>query len=150
MKLHKLVEPLASFDGSASRHTKLDMNDHTNETYMKSNEFVAIAEGIHLPFYIFTYNVEMTQFISTDLAREPDQTELIDKTIPARHHAQFIANQIADEGRLNNHNHGKNLTECLERLQDKLIRNYKIVQVEYPAEVGNPDIEYPLPEGLQK
>lgn len=82
------------------------MNDRTNETYKSGNEFVAIAEGLDLPFYIFTYNVEMTQFISTDLTREPDQVELIDKTIPARHHAQFIAGQIADEGRLNNHNHG--------------------------------------------
>jgi hypothetical protein len=52
---------------------------------------VAIAEGLDLPFYIFTYNVEMTQFISTDLSREPDQVELIDKSIPARHHAQFIS-----------------------------------------------------------
>ena len=82
------------------------MNDRTNETYQPGKEFVAIAEGLDLPFYIFTYNVEMTQFISTDLTREPDQVELIDKSIPARHHAQFIASQIADEGRLNNHNHG--------------------------------------------
>lgn len=82
------------------------MNDRTNETYKPGKEFVAIAEGLDLPFYIFTYNVEMTQFISTDLTREPDQVELIDKSIPARHHAQFIASQIADEGRLNNHNHG--------------------------------------------
>jgi hypothetical protein len=82
------------------------MNDRNNETYKNGNELVAIAEGLDLPFYLFTYNVEMTQFISTDLSREPDQQELIDKSIPARHHAQFIANQIADEGRLNNHNHG--------------------------------------------
>jgi len=82
---------LATFDGSGFRHTQLDMNDHSNETYKKNNEFVAIAEGIYLPFYIFSYNVEMTQFIATDLSREPDQLELIDKSIPARHHAQFIA-----------------------------------------------------------
>jgi hypothetical protein len=54
-------------------------------------EFVAIAEGKELPLYIFTYNVEMTQFVTTDIARQPEQLELIDKSIAARHHAQFVA-----------------------------------------------------------
>lgn len=32
-----------------------------------------------------------------------DTYEVLDKSIPARHHAQFLSTQIADEGRLNTH-----------------------------------------------
>ena len=38
-----------------------------NKDYKEKDEFVAIAEGKNIPLYIFTYNIEMTQFIYTDL-----------------------------------------------------------------------------------
>lgn len=55
--------------------------------YHPEDEFVAIAEGTDLPIYIFTYNVEMTQFVRTEIMDRDDQEELLDKRIPARHHA---------------------------------------------------------------
>jgi hypothetical protein len=44
-----------------------------NQEYIDKDEFVAIAEGIDIPLYIFTYNIEMTQFVYTDLLTNPDQ-----------------------------------------------------------------------------
>jgi hypothetical protein len=38
-----------------------------DKEYIEKDEFVAIAEGIDIPLYIFTYNIEMTQFVFTDL-----------------------------------------------------------------------------------
>lgn len=43
------------------------MIDKSKQEYDPELEFVAIAEGSKLPFYIFTYNIEMTQFVYTDL-----------------------------------------------------------------------------------
>jgi len=48
------------------------MDNIINNEYKKELEFVAIAEGIDLPIYIFTYNIEMTQFIFTDLLKNPE------------------------------------------------------------------------------
>ena len=47
-------------------------------------------EGKKLPIYVFTYNIEMTQFVYAD----PTVTNVdpIDHSIPARAHAQYIAN----------------------------------------------------------
>jgi len=86
-KLKKMITPLATFAGSAYAENELTMDDITQLDYTKEHEFVAIAEGIDLPLYIFTYNVEMTQFVYTDLMRAPDQREVIDKSIISRHHA---------------------------------------------------------------
>jgi len=40
--------------------------------YSEDEEFVAIAEGINLPIYVFTYNIEMTQFENTNLLKRED------------------------------------------------------------------------------
>ena len=48
---------------------------------------MAIAEGKTLPIYVITYNIEMTQFIYTNLLETDDDEEVLDKTIAARHHA---------------------------------------------------------------
>ena len=55
-------------------------------------------EGLDLPIYIITYNIEMTQFVFANPTLTNEDP--IDHSISARDHAQFIANQIADEGRL--------------------------------------------------
>ena len=87
--LSKMIEPLATFQGSARiEYTEGNLIDRKYDT---NEEFIAIAEGIDIPLYIFTYNVEMTQFVNTEIGKRDDQTEMLDKSIPARHHAQFIA-----------------------------------------------------------
>ena len=150
--LKRIITPLATIEGSAYVTYPLSFVDFSKEEYKPKEEIVAIAEGVKLPIYMFTYNVEMTQFVSTDLGKEPDQTEIIDKSIAARHHAQFIAHQNADEGRLNNHNVADSdtadATRCMQKLWPKLIRHHKLIALDLPDETENNQIEYPLPKGL--
>lgn len=107
-------------------------------------EFVAIAEGNDLPLYLFTYNIEMTQFIYTDMMKNDEQVECIDKSLISRHHAQFIAHQIADEARLNNHKF-----DIEEEDHDRLIKHHKVVSVEYTNDVDQTQDWTPLPRGLE-
>ena len=86
-KLGKIITPIATFRDSALSDTRLSFANKTADKYDAGEEFVAIAEHKDMPLYIFTYNIEMTQFIYTDLMKQPDQEELIDKSIPSRHHA---------------------------------------------------------------
>lgn len=146
------MTPIATFMDSGDADYLMSMVDKTNKEYDPELEFVAIAEGSELPFYIFTYNIEMTQFVYTDLMVSEGQQELIDKSIPARHHSQFISHQIADEGRMNNHNFTVGEDEYTE-----LIRHHKIATVEYQKEypgentAGGPeDIAFDVPKGLEK
>lgn len=144
--LKKSIQPLATFEGSGFTYDKRDLDQPNEERlYDPTDEFVAIAEGIDLPVYLFTYNVEMTQFVSTEIMDRDDQEELLDKSIPARHHAQFIAHQIADEGRLSSHRFDEGTS-----ISDHLITNHKLASVEYPVEEGDEHLEYPLPRGLEK
>jgi alpha-acetolactate decarboxylase len=139
-RLRTLMNPLATIHGSADIDNELSMLDQRNIKYMDEDEFVAIAEGTELPFYFFTYNIEMIQFVYTDFMENEDQIEVIDKSIPARHHAQFIAQQIADEARLNNHKFQDESSIFM-----KLIRHHKIASIEYPKEEEDEDVEFPLP-----
>lgn len=87
-KLSKIITPIATFEGSGLAENKhLMVDSKASKDYSDQDEFIAIAEGIDLPIYIFTYNLEMTQFVYTDLMVNPEQQEIIDKSIPARHHS---------------------------------------------------------------
>lgn len=81
-RLVKLISPIATFQGSAFYDDRA-----VDKKYEDKNEFIAIAEGVEIPLYIFTYNIEMTQFVYTNLMVKEGQEEIIDKSIPARHHA---------------------------------------------------------------
>jgi hypothetical protein len=87
----------------------------------------------------------MTQFVYTDIMLSENQEEIIDKSIPARHHAQFISAQIADEARLNNHKF-----EVSEEDFAKLIMHHKVVTVEYAREGSSLDPVHSIPRGLEK
>ena len=150
--LKKILTPIATFEDSANADWEMTMIDKSDKEYQPEYEFIAIAEGNELPFYIFTYNIEMTQFVYTDLMVAPEQQELIDKSIPARHHAQFISQQIADEGRMSNHNF-----TVSEKEYNNLIRHHKIATVEYQKDHvgektvhGEKEIAFDTPKGLEK
>jgi len=143
-RLKKMITPLASFLGSGDAKNSMSMDSSAEKEYSKENEFIAIAEGSDLPIYIFTYNIEMTQFVYTDLMQHPEQSQVIDKTILCRHHAQFVSQQIADEARLNNHG----LTE--ERDFTQGISQHTLASVEYPSDTSEVDQAQPLPKGLEK
>ena len=61
-KLKKIIDPIATFEGSAlAENDKFFMAESkANKDYKEKDEFVAIAEGKNIPLYIFTYNIEMT------------------------------------------------------------------------------------------
>jgi len=148
-RLKKLLTPIATFAGSALADNTPSI-DKKNKTYDEQLEFIAIAEGVEIPLYIFTYNLEMTQFVYTDLMVKEGQQEIIDKSIPARHHAQFVSQQIADEGRMSNHRFNSSQEEY-----NKLVRGYRLATLEYvvdsPVGKGTPDFKEPkhsTPKGL--
>ena len=58
--LKKIITPLATIYGSADIRTTHSFVNYTEFPYNENEEFIAIAEGIDLPIYMFTYNVEMT------------------------------------------------------------------------------------------
>jgi len=70
--LKKILSPIATFEDSANADWEMTMIDKSDKEYQPEYEFIAIAEGNELPFYIFTYNIEMTQFVYTDLMVAPE------------------------------------------------------------------------------
>jgi hypothetical protein len=70
--LKNYIEVVATFDGSARADNEMTFISQDDIAYDANEEFVAIAEGKDIPFYIFTYNIEMTQFIYTDLMVDED------------------------------------------------------------------------------
>ena len=144
-RLKKIITPLATFMGSGDAKNSMTIEAEPEKWgYGKELEFIAIAEGLDLPIYIFTYNIEMTQFVYTDLMMHPEQSQVIDKSILCRHHAQFVSQQVADEARLNNHG----LNE--ERDFTKGISSHTLASVEYPSDTSEVDQAQPLPKGLEQ
>ena len=141
--LKKWITPIATIRNSANYRNDPKHNI-TDDYYNKKHEFVAIAEGIDLPLYIFTYNIEMTQFVHTNLLKNSEQKECIDKSILARHHAQFISHQIADEARLNDHKY-----DMGEPDYERLVRHHKLISVQYEHDTDKLSSPYnAMPEGL--
>lgn len=93
VNLKRFILPLATFEGSGTVDTFYlnAKNNQDTDYYDDAEEFVAIAEGRDYPIYMFTYNVEMTQFVHTAIEDRIEQDEVIDKCIAARHHAQFVS-----------------------------------------------------------
>lgn len=81
--LVRSIKPVALFD--------------TDESEVE--ELIAIAEGKKVPFYCFAYGVELVQFYFEDATLNFDE-DVIDHSIIARKHAQYISGLIADEARL--------------------------------------------------
>ena len=71
-RLKKWITPLATIKGSAYADHDLSVDPQKEKDYIKENEFVAIAEGIDIPLYMFTYNIEMTQFVYTNFMKNPE------------------------------------------------------------------------------
>jgi len=73
--LRQLFKPVAVFDASVPE-----------EDRDEGKEFIAIAEGVDIPLYIFTYQVEMVQFYFEDPSATLDEF-LLDHSLLARKHA---------------------------------------------------------------
>lgn len=93
-------------------------------------DFIAIAEGVDMPVYAFTYNIEMTQFVFEDASLTLDENTL-DHSLIARKHAQYIANQIAEEGRFCQHSF-----ESMEEVFANSIKHVEWSTVQYESESG--------------
>lgn len=61
-QLMKWITPLATFkDSGKADWSKVSWSeDVSDKVYNSRDEFIAIAEGIDVPIYFFTYNIEMT------------------------------------------------------------------------------------------
>jgi hypothetical protein len=90
-------------------------------------QFIAIAEGINMPLYAFTYAIDMTQFYFEDPSATLDNFEL-DHSLVARTHAQTVANIIADEARLCEHEF-----RLPEEIFERLIRHKTLASVSYTS-----------------
>ena len=88
-QLKKYLQVIATFEGSGQRDENYLNHPNSQDTdyYNDEEEFIAIAEGRDLPVYIFTYNIEMTQFVHSEIEKRLEQDEVIDKCIAARHHS---------------------------------------------------------------
>lgn len=109
--LSQIFKPIAAFSSHG-----ISSNDQ---------KFIAIAEGIEVPFYAFTYGLELTQFFFEDPTHTLDNF-VIDHSIVARKHAQTVANIIADEARLCD-----NRFEREEDVYEKLIRHHNVAEVKF-------------------
>ena len=62
-QLRKWITPIATFKDSGKATWDIiswSTEDDGLKEYKPDEEFVAIAEGISIPIYLFTYNIEMT------------------------------------------------------------------------------------------
>lgn len=81
-----------------------------------------------MPFYAFSYGIELVQFYFENSTENLDN-DLLDHTLIARKHAQYIANNIADEARLSSHEFSHP-----ERVYERLVRHEKLVTVTYASD----------------
>ena len=80
-----------------------------------------------MPIYAFTYNIEMTQVVFEDASFTYD-VNVLDHSLVARKHAQYMANQIAEETRFCNHSF-----ESLEEVFNNSIKHTEWSTVEYES-----------------
>lgn len=104
-KMRRLIRPVAVYD--------------------TDDEFIAIAEGIDIPLYIFTYQVELVQFYFEDPSAALDEF-VLDHSLIARKHAQTVAGLIADESRLSTHSY-----QDSEEVFETLIRHQREIKLKY-------------------
>lgn len=127
VELFKMLEPLATFKSASES---------------EEERFIAIAEAHNLPLYVFTYALEMTQFYFEDPTLNNDQY-LLDHSIVARTHSQFIANTIADEGRQCVHEFADPSS-----VYDKLITHKPLMSVVYQN--METDLSTTMPAGMSE
>lgn len=91
-------------------------------------QVVAIAEGINVPLYAFSYGIELIQFYFENSTDNLDD-HILDHTLVARKHAQYIANLFADEARMSTH-----VFQDEEQIFERLVRHNKLVTVNYSSD----------------
>lgn len=126
-ELFKMLEPLATFISASES---------------EEDQFIAIAEAHNLPLYVFTYGLEMTQFYFEDPTLNNDEY-LLDHSLVARTHSQFIANTIADEGRQSVHEFADPSS-----VYDKLIIHKPLMSVVYQN--MDTDLSTTMPAGMSE
>jgi len=115
-----------------------DEKNVTDQEKIDDLDFIAIAEGVDMPIYAFTYNIEMTQFFFEDASMTLDEN-ILDHSLIARKHAQYIANQIAEEGRFCEHSF-----DSMEEVFANSIKHMNWSTVEYESQSG----QNTMPTGL--
>jgi len=126
--LHRHLRPIAHYTGHGI--------ENDNE------KFIAIAEGIEMPIYAFTYGIEMIQFFFEDPSATLDNFQL-DHSIIARKHAQTIANLIAAEARMSDHSFDHE-----DSVFENLVRHEEIAKITYNSKSLSNKEKWSLPLGM--
>lgn len=106
----------------------------------EEEKFIAIAEGAEMPLYAFTYGVELVQFYYEDATAAGDEF-VLDHSILARKHAQTIANLIAAEARMSEHEFDHD-----ETVFNSLIRHEELASITYLSHTPNKKF---VPKGME-
>jgi hypothetical protein len=95
-----------------------------------------------MPLYFILYDVSYSQFVYSERVFTANGQQLIDHSIAARTHAQYIASQLHDEAA-----HCKHRFESYHFLQQMLIsRTGELADLEYATTQGENTSN--MPEGL--
>ena len=81
-----------------------------------------------MPLYAFTYGLDLTQFYFENSTLNLDN-DVLDHSLVARTHAQYIANLIADEARLSSHEFSHP-----ELVFQSLVRHEKLATIHYQSD----------------
>lgn len=96
---------------------------------LDDEEYVACLESPDFPLYACTYEVQYTQFVHAN--KLVATSDPLDHKTESRKHAQFIAKQIGDEGRLCSHQFTSE-----NELQERLIQRSELASVVYTSISG--------------
>lgn len=124
--LYKKIKPLAVYENGDEGNKRV----------------VAIAEGINVPLYAFAYGIELIQFYFENATDNLDE-HVLDHTLVARKHAQYIAGLFADEARMSTHEFSDP-----EQIFESLVRHNKLVTVDYSSDDINRGAM--LPAGMRQ
>ncbi len=91
--LNKRYQVVATINsGSAAKKSS-----SKNLTMVDDTEYIAIMESFDMPLYFILYDVSYAQFVYSERFFVYGGNQLIDHSIAARTHAQYIASQLHDE-----------------------------------------------------
>ena len=106
-------------------------------------EYIAIMESFDMPLYFILYDVSYAQFVYSERYFVSSGAQLVDHSIAARTHAQYIASQLHDEA-----GHCKHRFYNYNTLERMLISQVgELADIDYATTRG--DNSSNMPEGLE-
>ena len=112
-------------------------------TMVDDTEYIAIMESFDMPLYFILYDVSYAQYVYSERYYVSGGNQLIDHSIAARSHAQYIASQLHDEAA-----HCKHRFLDYDTLQRMLISQVgELADIDYTTTRGENTSN--MPQGLE-